>query len=185
MSAQQTAAPSSRSAAREQALLDAGDCASVWTNDQWMPVLAVKPDGTQLFMGWYDRRSDTNNLLMEVYARWGTINANGNVTFSNEFRISSVSFPPVFAGTLEENARQGNYDPVYPPDYVDLYWWYPDWPEFDTTGPTYRAHVGEYNGAWPDDNSASITWTDYRLPSEGTLIPRRQADIRFLRLPWP
>ena len=49
MSAQQTAAP----APREQALLDTGDCASVWTNDQWMPVLAVKPDGTQLFMGWY------------------------------------------------------------------------------------------------------------------------------------
>lgn len=35
------------------------------TNDQWMPVLAVKPDGTQLFMAWYDRRGDTNNSLMQ------------------------------------------------------------------------------------------------------------------------
>ena len=34
---------------------------TVWTNDQWMPVLAVKPDGTKLFVAWYDRRSDTNN----------------------------------------------------------------------------------------------------------------------------
>lgn len=23
------------------------------TNDQWMPMLCVKPDGTQLFMAWY------------------------------------------------------------------------------------------------------------------------------------
>jgi len=38
--------------------------------DQWMPVLAVKPDGTQLFMAWYDRRNDTNNSLIDVYGRW-------------------------------------------------------------------------------------------------------------------
>ena len=25
---------------------------TVWTNDQWMPALAVKPDGTQLFVAW-------------------------------------------------------------------------------------------------------------------------------------
>lgn len=31
------------------------------TNDQWMPVLTVKPDGNQLFIGWLDRRNDTNN----------------------------------------------------------------------------------------------------------------------------
>ncbi len=34
-----------------------------------MPVLAVKPDGTQLFMAWYDRRNDANNSLIEVYGR--------------------------------------------------------------------------------------------------------------------
>ena len=34
--------------------------------DQWQPALALKPDGTQLFIAWYDRRNDpTNQSLIE------------------------------------------------------------------------------------------------------------------------
>ena len=58
---------------------------TVSTNDQWMPVLAVKPNGTKLFMGWYDRRNDTNNSLIDVYGRWGTISTNSSVTFDTEY----------------------------------------------------------------------------------------------------
>ena len=175
-----------QTAAREQALLDAGDCASVWTNDQWMPVLAVQPDGTQLFMGWYDRRSDTNNSLIDLYGRWASIGTNGLVSFGDEFRISTVSFHPVFAGTLAENTGQGNYDPVYPPEGVNLHWWYDEWPggSEEITAENYKSHVGEYNSAFATAQWVFITWVDYRLFSVGTLYPRNQSDIRTVRLNW-
>ena len=107
------------------------------TNDQWMPVLAVKPDGTRLFMAWYDRKNDTNNSLIEVYGRFGTIATNGSVSFGSEFVISTTNFPPVFAGTLTSNTNQGHYDPVYPPQGVNLNWHYSDWP----------ADPGEFSGS--------------------------------------
>ena len=166
---------------------------TVWTNDQWMPVLAVKPDGTQLFIAWYDRRNDTNNSLIDFYGRWATVATNGEVTFGTEFKISTTNFPPVFAGTLTVNTNQGHYDPVYPPGGVNLNWWYPEWPapppspdqDPNVTVPAYIGHVGEYNGAVADPNYVYLTWTDYRLPSAGTLYPRNQSDIRFVRIAWP
>jgi hypothetical protein len=170
---------------------------SVWTNDQWMPVMTVKPDGIHLFVGWYDRRNDTNNSLIEVYGRWGTIGSNGTVTFESEFRISTVSFLPVFAGTQGEfepiYKQPGYYDPVYPPRGINLHWWYPDWPplppppEFDEnlTLPTYEPHVGEYNGIRATESLVYMTWTDYRGCSPGTLYGRLQSDIRLIKLSWP
>jgi len=158
-------------------------------NDQWMPVLAVKPDGTKLFVAWYDRRNDVNNSLIDMYGRWGTIDGGGNVIFGTEFRISTASFPPVFAGTLAANKTNGHYDPVYPPELVNLHWWYPEWPEPDEfsdylTQPTYKSHVGEYNGVWADESHVYLTWTDYRLQASGTVYPRNQGDIRFERFAW-
>ena len=166
---------------------------AVWTNDQWMPVLAVKPDGTRLFLAWYDRRNDTNNSLIDGYGRWGVIETDGGVTLTNEYRISTVSFPPVFAGTLPGNTNQGYYDPVYPPGGVNLHWWYPQWPppppeperDGNVTGSAYSQHVGEYNCACSDVQSVSLTWTDSRLKSAGTLYAGRQRDIRFVRILWP
>ncbi|MBI2946005.1 MAG: exo-alpha-sialidase [Verrucomicrobia bacterium] len=160
------------------------------TNDQWMPVLAVKDDGTKLFLAWYDRRQDSNNSLMDVYGRWGTIATDGTVTFGTEFKITITSFPPLFAGTLSDNKANGRYDPVYPPDNVNLHWWYPEWPE-DTELDQYRTvnawigHVGEYNGAWSDGPYLYLSWTDNRLAASGSLYPRNQSDIRFVRLTWP
>ena len=161
------------------------------TNDQWMPVLAVKPDGTQLFMAWYDRRNDTNNSFMEVYGRFGTIATNGSVTFGSEFVISTANFPPVFAGTLISNTNQGHYDPVYPPGGVSLNWWYPDVPLTNELGQvvltfsSWKGHVGEYNGAFAGDQYVYVTWTDSRMASLRTLYPRDQSDIRFVKLTWP
>jgi hypothetical protein len=90
---------------------------TVQNRDQWMPVITVKADGTKLFAAWYDRRNDSNNSLIDVYGRFGTINADGSVTFNaNDFKITTQSFPPVFAGTLAANKTNGYYDPVYPPE---------------------------------------------------------------------
>ncbi|MEP6662689.1 MAG: hypothetical protein ABJC04_03395 [Verrucomicrobiota bacterium] len=165
--------------------------ADTTTNDQWMPVLIVKPDGTQLFMSWYDRRNDTNNSLIDVYGCFGVIATNGAISFGSNFKISAVNFSPVFAGTLLENTNIGFYDPVYPPGGVNLNWWYPEWPllnflgEPQLTQDAYKSHVGEYNGGWASENSVYISWTDYRLESVCTRFPRNQSDVRFIRLTWP
>ena len=94
---------------------------------------------------------------MDVYGTWGTIAGNGTVTFGTDFRLSTTDFPPVFAGTLTSNTNIGHYDPVYPPNRVNLHWWYPEWPpgnpEFPedyTTSGSYKEHVGEYNGLCAD-----------------------------------
>jgi hypothetical protein len=122
------------------------------TNDQWMPLLCVKPDGTQLFMAWYDRRNDTNNSLIELYGRIATIATNGSASFGTKFIISTTNFPPVFVGTDTNNLADGYYDPVYPPGGVNLHWWYPEWDENPlilTPSPQpgvvgIEGHVGEY-----------------------------------------
>jgi hypothetical protein len=160
---------------------------SVAANDQWMPVVAIKPDGTKLFIAWYDRRNDPNNSLIDVYGRWGSIATDGTVSLGTEFRITSESFPPVFAGTLADNTAIGHYDPVYPPEAVNLHWWYPEWPSDPTeiTGPRYIGHVGEYNGAWAEGGHVYVTWTDNRQPAVRTGFQRNQSDIRALRLTWP
>ena len=162
-------------------------------NDQWMPVFAVKPDGTQLFLAWYDRRHDTNNSLIELIGRFGTIGTNAIVSFGTEFKISTTSFPPVFAGTDTNNLAEGHYDPVYPPGGVNLHWWYPEWPDdpFEITPIPepgvvgIEGHVGEYNGAWGAEQFVYVSWTDYRLVAPTTLYPRNQSDIRLVRLVWP
>jgi hypothetical protein len=157
------------------------------TNDQWMPVLCVKPDGTQLFMAWYDRRSDTNNSLIDFYGCFGTIATNGSVAFGANFLVSTTNFPPVFAGTLTSNTNQGHYDPVYPPGGVNLNWWYPEWPANPAfvTADSYKGHVGEYNGAFSEGQYVYVTWTDYRLQALEPLYPSNQSDIRLVRLTWP
>lgn len=60
-----------------------------------MPSIAVRPDGDKLFVGLLDRRNDTNNSLIDVFGRWASIATNGTVTFfTNDFRITTESFPP-------------------------------------------------------------------------------------------
>ena len=159
-------------------------------NDQWMPVMCIRPDGNTLFLAWYDRRNDPNNSLIEVYGRFATIAADGSLTFGPEFRVSTASFSPVFAGTTQLDP--GEYDPVYPPGGVNLHWYYPEWPapdpdfpEFNLTDDAYAGHVGEYNGVWAGPDYLWVTWTDYRALSVGTLSSRHQADVRAVRLSWP
>jgi hypothetical protein len=172
------------------------------TNDQWMPTIVVKPDGNQLFIGWLDRRNDTNNSLIDAYGHWATIATNGAVTFfttpSNDFRITTQSFPPVFAGTLDVNTNKGWYDPVWPPEGVRLDWWYEWWPYdpdldwWDCTEDAYRNHCSEHNGAYADTNYVYFVWSDMRVRwtyyganTNVQGVSRYQPDIRLARLPWP
>lgn len=144
--------------------------------DQWQPVLAVKPDGTQLFVAWYDRQNDpTNHSLIDVYGSFVTLPLGTNV--SANFRISTVSFPPIFTGT---NQVLGTYDPTYPE-------------EIHETDPrhctdffgNYANHMGDYDTAVADDNYVFYTWSDKRTRSRAGSVARQQADIRLVRLPWP
>src|SRR5438093_11273946 len=80
----------------------------------------VKPDGKQLFVAWYDRRNDTNNSLIDVYGRWGTVASNGDVTFyTNDFRtwINSTWTPTIevhyiYDGNAVIQERDGNNLPT-------------------------------------------------------------------------
>jgi hypothetical protein len=159
----------------------------------------VRPDGNQLFIGWLDRRNDTNNSLIDAYGRWATISADGTVAFTNEFRITTQSFPPTFSGTL--NTSVGSYDPVWAPGGVYLRWWY-DWWDPDNEGELtaqlpdgtgyYSHEAGEHNGAfgdmhhvyfvWPDNR---VQWTYHGTNTNVSGLGRYQPDIRLARLPWP
>jgi hypothetical protein len=163
------------------------------TNDQWTPTIAVRPDGNMLFVGWLDRRNDTNNSQIDAYGRWATIGTNGAVTFmTNDFRITTQSFPPAFSGSLVVNTNNGYYDPVWAPRGVNLRWWYAwypktnEWGEDVLTDATYAHEAGEHLGACADTSYAYFVWSDNRSTSQATQFPgRRQGDVRLARLPWP
>jgi hypothetical protein len=114
------------------------------------------------------------------------------VQFEDEFRITPVSFPPVFSGTDTNRFKNGDYDPVLPPGNndttnvigVNLQWWYPEWPPDRDGFEVWKWHVGEYNGAFVTDTNVVFTWTDNRI-RRSPISNRHQSDIRLLRLPWP
>lgn len=81
----------------------------VTTRAQYIPSIAVKPDGSGLAVTWYDNRNDPANLNIE---RWGvTATISGStVTFGSNFRISP-QFTPVFGVDPSVNATyMGDYD---------------------------------------------------------------------------
>src|SRR6266436_8042474 len=85
--------------------------------DQRQPAIVVKPDGTKLFVGWYDRRDDpTNNYLIRICGAFASLPITSTNPFATNFAISTVTFPPVFSGT---HTNAGEYDPVYPP-FLDI-----------------------------------------------------------------
>jgi hypothetical protein len=80
--------------------------------DQWQPAIAVKPNGTQLFIGWYDRRNDPFNYFLDTYGVVADIDAVSHaVAFQPNFRISTTSFTPVFGVDPVANFNyMGDYD---------------------------------------------------------------------------
>jgi hypothetical protein len=80
-----------------------------------MPAIAVTPDGTHLFVTWYDRRnSGAGNGNIDRFGTIGSISGSGTaqtVTFTANFQINDVSFPEVFGldPAVVSNYR-GDYD---------------------------------------------------------------------------
>jgi hypothetical protein len=64
------------------------------TNDQWFPAIAVTPDGSHVFVTWYDRRLDPANSLIDRFGVIGTVSGS-TVSFGANFRITDTSFPVV------------------------------------------------------------------------------------------
>jgi subtilisin-like proprotein convertase family protein len=84
--------------------------ADAGTNDNWMPCIAITPDGSGLFVSWYDRRLDAANSLIDVFGRNATISGT-SVTFGNDYRITDASFPVVIGQDPVVNAvYMGDYD---------------------------------------------------------------------------
>jgi hypothetical protein len=147
------------------------------TNDHWQPVMTVKPDGSQLFLAWYDRRTDTaSNSLIQIYGSFANVPITTN-SFTNNFLISASQFPPIFSGIINTNV--GQYDPVYAP-------------RFGTNDPRfcgsfeglYRHHMGDYDTAVSDNRFVFFSWFDGRNTCTNGGVIRHQADIRSVRLSW-
>ena len=80
------------------------------TTAQFMPAIAVKPDGSGLAITWYDRRRDPADALIE---RWGVAASvsGATITFTPNFRVSDAQFPAVFGVDPVINATyMGDYD---------------------------------------------------------------------------
>ena len=80
------------------------------TTDQWMPTIAVTPDGNKLGVFYYSRQEDpANNNSFRYYGRIGDISG-GTVSFNTSFAISDVA-------SLPEFGRDATVNTVYMGDY--------------------------------------------------------------------
>ena len=70
------------------------------TNDQFVPSLAISPDGTRLFVGWYDRRDDGGNVLIRYYGRIARLGGASPPAFAPLFPSPKASGAPVTAPIL-------------------------------------------------------------------------------------
>ncbi|MDE3246308.1 MAG: proprotein convertase P-domain-containing protein, partial [Acidobacteriota bacterium] len=80
------------------------------THDQFFPTIAITPDGTGLFVSWYDRRNDPANSLIGIYARNATISGT-TVTWGPDYPVTNTSFPVVIGqDTYINTTYMGDYD---------------------------------------------------------------------------
>ena len=149
----------------------------VTTNHQWQPSITVKPDGTKLFIAWYDRRDDSSNSLIRTYGVFANLPITNANQFATNFSISTVQFPPVFTGA---NTNSGSYDLAYPPFFAG------DDPRCcGSFFGSNKNNMGDYDTAVSDNSYVYYTWADNRNVTAGTLATRYEADVRFVRLSWP
>ncbi|KAF0247707.1 MAG: hypothetical protein FD167_2892, partial [bacterium] len=82
------------------------------TAQQYTPTVTVTPNGQSLFIGFYDRRLDPSNALIDRFGVIGSIaSGSGAVTFGPNFRITRQSFPVVVGVDPQINTTyMGDYD---------------------------------------------------------------------------
>jgi hypothetical protein len=92
-------------------------------NDQWQPTIAVSPDGTRLFIGFYDRRLDPDNDLIHTFG--GTVVVAGTaMTVQPNIRISSQAFPVVVGqDPVLRPTYMGDYDQAVADNLYSYYTW--------------------------------------------------------------
>src|SRR5262249_33821413 len=62
-------------------------------HDHWAPAISVNGNGSQLFIGWYDRRLDSANKMIDVFGTVGNIDATtGSVSLTSNFRLDTAWF---------------------------------------------------------------------------------------------
>jgi hypothetical protein len=131
------------------------------TNDQWMPALAVTPDGSRLFVTWYDRRLDAANSLIDRFGVIATISGS-SVSFGANFRLTESSFPPVVGQDPAINPTyMGDYDQAA----ADNFYFYTTWGD-NRLGDATHTHQ-------PDVRFAAIPVTGF--PFTGHMNPMRPA----------
>jgi hypothetical protein len=114
------------------------DSAGGGTADQWQPSITITPDGTHLFVGWYDRRlSGPGNGNINREGVIGTISGS-TVTFGSNFQVDD---------TLATTGTQG-------------------WAEnFGHDAVVNGAYMGDYDQAAATNSKFYDSWGDNRLAS--------------------
>lgn len=80
------------------------------TNDQFQPTIAITPNGSQLSIGWYDRRDSSDNSAIDYFARQAALTGT-TTTFGPELKLSNASFLPDFGRDNVVNTTfMGDYD---------------------------------------------------------------------------
>jgi len=146
--------------------------------DDWQPAIAVKPDGSAVFIAWYDRRNDpTNNSLIEAWGVFANLPVTNATGFANNFKISAAQFAPVFTGTI---TNVNAFDSAYPPRFA-----LQDPRYCGSFNGIYSNHAGDYDTAVSDADFVYYTWSDNRVWMLASQEARSEADIRLVRIPWP
>jgi len=170
--------------------------------DQWDPAIAVNPQGTELFIGYYSRQEDpTTNYLIKAYGAkvYNIVNGLTNATIDS-FPISPTNFPPLFGG---DNPTNLQFDPVYPPSVpisLNVFLCYDQWSRVDCLNyvcpnndvdlgtEMMTAHWFQDDNTWADadtnyfyyawcDRSRTWTWT-----ALGATKTRPDADVKLARI---
>jgi hypothetical protein len=80
------------------------------TRDQFMPTIAVAPNGASLFVPFYDRRADAANSLIGRWAAFATI-AGSTVTFQPNIVIADTTWPVVIGqDPVVNTVYMGDFD---------------------------------------------------------------------------
>jgi S-layer homology domain len=120
--------------------------------DQFMPAIAVGPDGT-IGISWYDRRLNPAQYLYDVFY---SQSRDGGLTWSRNQRVSSASSDPMVAPNAEGVGDLGQYrSMVMGPNFV-----LPTW--LDTrTSQTQEFYIGLGNAPACNLSFSDVNSTDY------------------------
>jgi subtilisin-like proprotein convertase family protein len=115
------------------------------TAQQYGPTIALTPDSSRLFLSFYDRRRDPNNMLIDVYGSVQSVNTTtGALTaLGSNFRITQQSFPVVVGvDPVINSTYMGDYDQAV----ADNSFFYVTWGDNRTGNPDVRFAKIPVNG---------------------------------------